>query len=371
MNCPKCGKLISDESVYCMYCGKRQSAQSKPAVTTKSPKTRGNGQGSIYRLPSGKWACEVTRYAAGKRKTVRKKGFLTKKEAQEYLPKLSLDRKKDSRFTIAEAYEAITPALNKLSDKRLNCYEKAYSRLADVEMCNIADFELADLQSIIDDIDGGFYSKRYVKDLLSKMFNYAYINGRIDRNLVPYIVLPENTSEQEKAIFTDSEIKQLWEAWESGEEFAGYILILLYCGMRTGELWSVRCTDVNFEAHIMHGGIKNRKGKLAPIFISKEIEPIVRHFTEKGTETLYSGYPTAFYRQWRDFKERYNLRPELQPYSGRHSCATLLTKAGLPEATIMDITRHTKYDTTLQYTHIDTESIIEKMNDVMVLKGKQ
>lgn len=370
MICTKCNKTIPESSLYCMYCGKRQPAQSEPIEVTKKHKTRGNGQGSIYRLPSGKWACEVTRYAAGKRKTVRKKGFVTKKEAQEYLPKLSLDRKKDSRFTFANAYEAITPALNKLSDKRLNCYKKAYSRLEDIEMCNMADFELADLQSVIDDIDGGFYTKRYVKDLLSKMFSYAYINGRIERNLVPYIVLPENNSEQEKAIFTDSEIKQLWGAWENGEEFAGYILILLYCGMRTSELWSVKYCDVDFSTHTMYGGIKNRKGKLAPIFISKEIEPVIKHFTEKGTETLYDGYPTAFYRQWRVFKEQLNLRPELQPYSGRHSCATLLTKAGLPEATIMDITRHTKCDTTLQYTHIDIENILEKMNDVMLLKGK-
>lgn len=188
--------------------------------------------------------------------------MLQKKEAQEYLPKLSFDRKKDARFTIAEAYNAITPSLQKLSDKRLNCYQKAYTRLSDIEMCNIADFELADLQSVIDDIDGGFYSKRYVKDLLSKIFNYAYINGRIQRNLVPYIVLPENTSEQEKAIFTPEEIKQLWDIWESGEEFAEYILILLYCGMRTGELWSVNCSDVDFVSHTMHGGIKNRKGSL-------------------------------------------------------------------------------------------------------------
>lgn len=368
MICPKCGKLISDESVYCMYCGKKQAPTAQPA-NTKTVKIRGNGQGSIYRLPNGTWACQATRYVLGKRKTARKKGFATKKEAQEYLPKLSFDKKKDKRFTIAEAYKAILPSLQKLSDKRLNTYQKAYSRLADIEMCNIADFELNDLQSVIDDIDGGYYSKRYVKDLLSKMFNYAYINGKIERNLVPYITLPENNFGQEKTVYTLDEIKQLWKAWEGGEEFAGYILILLYCGMRTGELWSVKCTDVDFASHTMHGGIKNRKGKFAPIFISREIEPIIRHFTEKGGETLYCGYPTAFYRQWREFKNRFGLRPELQPYSGRHSCVTLLTKAGLPEATIMDITRHTKYDTTLQYTHIDTENILKKINDVMNLKG--
>lgn len=80
MTCPKCDKLINDESVYCMYCGKKQSPTAQPA-NTKTVKTRGNGQGSIYRLPNGTWACQATRYVLRKHKTARKKGFATKKRS--------------------------------------------------------------------------------------------------------------------------------------------------------------------------------------------------------------------------------------------------------------------------------------------------
>lgn len=115
----------------------------------------------------------------------------------------------------------------------------------------------------------------------------------------------------------------------------------------------------------MFGGIKTAKGKNAPIFIINKIEPVIRHFAEKSSTTLYPGNATAFYRAWQAFKGNHKFREELQPYSARHTCATLLSKAGVPEAVIMDITRHTSYDTTLKYTHIDTDSVLDNLSKAM------
>lgn len=50
-------------------------------------KKRGNGQGSVYKLANGKWCAERTigYDAAGLRKTKKKSGFHTKKEALAFL----------------------------------------------------------------------------------------------------------------------------------------------------------------------------------------------------------------------------------------------------------------------------------------------
>ncbi len=356
MKCCRCKREIDIRSIYCMYCGANQIDDKQPR---RSVKKRGNGTGSVYKLPNDKWACARTWYIGGKRKTVCKKGFTTQKEANEYLS--SLDKKRNKTITIAQAYEALKPTFEKLSEKRQKTYESAYKHLKDVEMVNVDAFELSDLQNIIDDVDGGFYTKRYIKDLLNKIFTYAYIDGKVERNVVPHIVLPKNEA-SEKTVFTEPEINLLWHLWNSGEEFSGYLLILLYCALRTGELWNIECANVDLEKHIMFGGIKTAKGKKAPIFIIRKIEPVVRHFAENNATTLYPGNATAFYREWQDFKSAHKLREELQPYSARHTCATLLAKAGVPEAVIMDITRHTSYDTTLKYTHIDTDSVLDNMD---------
>ncbi|MCM1335391.1 MAG: site-specific integrase [Bacteroides sp.] len=361
MICKNCAGEIPERSLYCMHCGAallHKKEKEKTAV-----KRRGNGQGSVYKLPNGKWACERTWYIAGSRKTVRKKGFLTRKEATEYIASLAPERKRS--ITVAEAYAALQPTFAKLSEKRQKTYQAAYKHLRDVETIPLETFSLVDLQSVIDDVDGGFYSKRYVKDLLNKIFTYAFIDGKLERNVVPYIVLPENVPQKETAVFTREEIALLWTLWGRGARFAGYLLTLIYCGLRTGELWSIRCESVSFDDHVMFGGIKTAKGKAAPIFMIEKIEPVIRALVSASRTTLYPGNATAFYREWQEFKREYHLRPELQPYSARHTCATLLSDAGLPEAVIMDITRHTSYDTTLKYTHIDTASVLRNMESAL------
>lgn len=44
MQCVKCKKEIPEESVFCLYCGKKQSAEPRKAMK------RANGMGSVYKL---------------------------------------------------------------------------------------------------------------------------------------------------------------------------------------------------------------------------------------------------------------------------------------------------------------------------------
>ena len=91
MNCIKCGKTIQDASVFCNFCGKKQSAAPKKRAT----KTRGNGMGCAYRRPGQTtWTVEVVagwRYPdddiTKPKRPVRKTkgGFKTKKEALDYV----------------------------------------------------------------------------------------------------------------------------------------------------------------------------------------------------------------------------------------------------------------------------------------------
>ena len=53
MNCTKCGVELLDGSVFCHICGKKQ-------LREKKTKARGNGQGSVFKLPSGKYKAMVT-----------------------------------------------------------------------------------------------------------------------------------------------------------------------------------------------------------------------------------------------------------------------------------------------------------------------
>ena len=52
MICGKCRREVPD-APYCCQCGAK-------AGTERTKKKRGNGQGTIYQLPSGHWRCMVT-----------------------------------------------------------------------------------------------------------------------------------------------------------------------------------------------------------------------------------------------------------------------------------------------------------------------
>ena len=125
----KCTREISDDYAFCPWCGKKQS------VPERTPRSRGNGQGSVYKLPNGKYKAVVTLYyyvdenGKTKRKT-RSKFFDKKKDAVAALPTLATAAV-PNRETVRDMYEIYTRtnAYDKLSDSQVRKLTTAWKRL--------------------------------------------------------------------------------------------------------------------------------------------------------------------------------------------------------------------------------------------------
>lgn len=75
MTCRKCQKLLPEDALFCPYCGIKQT------LDRPKKRTRGNGQGSVYKLLNGKYrAAVVLGYENGRCKRRTKSGFKTKKK---------------------------------------------------------------------------------------------------------------------------------------------------------------------------------------------------------------------------------------------------------------------------------------------------
>lgn len=110
MVCRKCRTALPDGSKYCLSCGAKQDI-------TRRPRSRGNGTGSVYQLPSKTWiAVRICGWYTAEDgsttcKTRSKSGFRTKKEALEYLPLLAVTpaQERSRHITYKELYDKWYP----------------------------------------------------------------------------------------------------------------------------------------------------------------------------------------------------------------------------------------------------------------------
>lgn len=353
MPCIKCGADLPQGAVFCCYCGKKQI--SEPAVRRKS---RGNGTGTVYKR-SGGWCAEVTLgyiYRDGKRirKHRRKQGFKTKKAALSYLEDLAAAAEK-KYITVGELWTMLQPDLAGLSESKQTAYGIAWKKIApSIEHRRIDTLTVPELQELAVEVAPTFYPRRDVKALLSKLYQLAIRDDYIDKNRAVHIKLP-TLEEKDREVFTEDDIAALWADYrKSPSLIVGEMLIMLYTGIRPGELLTIKAENIHLDEHYMTGGIKTKKGKRRKIIIPSKLEPVIVHALASARDGLLAYYPykNAFYDTWIEKRTALGLSEALEPYCCRHTYITRLTALGVSPAMLQELAGHEDYDTTLDYTHL-------------------
>lgn len=364
MFCKKCSKKILDNSIFCNFCGAKQSN------TSRSVKQRGNGQGSVYKS-GNKWRIEivlgfsVTETGKKKRKTFTKSGFNTKKEALDFIANFKGDT---AGSAIKDLWQLFYDGdLQKLSEKRQAAYELSYRRISILHNKNIADIAFPTLQNIINKYS--FYNARYIKDLLSKLYQIAIPQGYVTNNLSLYLSLPAKENVKETLAFSQDDIQKMWNAYNSGDDYAHYLLIMIYTGMMTSEILSLTPSMINLDKNIIVGAnsSKTQARKNLPIVFPNTIKPVLAHIvaTYPADTKIFDKSSVTFNRYFKDFQSKYNITAGTSPYSARRTTATILALKNVSPALIAKIMRQTNYQTTLQYyTKINVDDELRALNDL-------
>lgn len=363
MLCIKCGQEIPDGSLYCNHCGRKQTK------SERGKRTRGNGLGSVYKMPAGTWAAEITLgwYMDGgtlKRKRRRKYGFKTKKAAIEYLTELKAQGEKRTQITVSELHEMwLDGAADKLSKSKQDAYRIAWSKIKEgIGYRPIEELTVPELQELTDDAGTSYYTKRDIKTLLSHLYKLAIRDDYADKNRAQYIQLPPLET-QEREVFTEDEITALWGCYrKTGDITACRMLIMLYTGIRPGELISIQTENIHLDEQWMTGGIKTEKGKRRKIILPDCILPLIEYSIAESSGGLLARYSkNGLYDAWNALRDDLGLRAELTPYCCRHTYVTRLTALKVSPAMLQELAGHEDYDTTLDYTHL---SVAERLIEV-------
>ena len=355
MECIKCKKDIPDCSVFCCWCGKQQQAPQRKALK------RANGTGTVYKLQGRR----TRPWVAAKGKTII--GYYDKKTAAlDALARLQ-GRSIDEiyNWTFKQVYEAWKDEhFRDIGAKGIESYERAYDVFESLHDRKFRELRTADYQIVIDkysDKSHSLLSK--FKQLATQMSQWGIRQELITTNFASFIKLPENVK-KEKEIFSEEDIQKL-EA--DGSQAAKLALMMVYTGMRIGELFGLRTENVH-ETYVI-GGEKTEAGRNRIIPIRSEGRKYFAEFKGRAKgELLISGY--AGQKVVANFRKRdyYPLLERLgiskkTPHATRHTFASWAVANNIKPELLQKMLGHADYSTTANiYEHFDIDQLVNAID---------
>ena len=329
-----------------------------------------NGYGTIVKLSGNRRKPYAVRVTAGWKdgKQVRKYlgYYKTQKEALIALGEyhkngVNLDL---NNITLNELYDKW---IERIENKNLTrsvvlTHNMARTRFGALGNKHVKDIKNAHLQDWLDNLDLKPGSKRRLRSTLSQLFDYAFKNDIIVKNPTQGLEINEKV-ESTGAIFTDDEIKKLWEDKENPH--AQKTLVLIYTGMRVGELLKIKKEDINFEERYIIGGSKTEAGRDRVIPIHDEIYPFVVELLGDGNSltggVTYNTMRVNLTRYWK------RLGMEHKVHDTRKTGVSLMHRANIPMETIRIIVGHSAQGVTEQvYLYKTPKELVEAINTMKI-----
>ena len=354
MECIKCKAPVPDGALYCPICGRKQEAARRKYAK------RANGTGNISRLPGARkkpWMARKNGICIGT--------YSTRAEAQKALERLTDVAVTDKfNMTFAQIYAAWLPDHGRtISKAQKACYASAYRNCPELHQYQFRQLRRSDFQAVIIRLEAEGKSKSTCEKMLQlfgQLSSWAIEEGITQVNHAKSVTISAKQF-SERVPFLDADIAAIQR---SSHRAAGITLILLACGCRPNELFSVPLINCHDDYFI--GGSKTDAGRNRIIMISQvgldAYQALYRAATKMQCHKLIDAYdgnrtPSNFAK--RDFSE---LMEEIgckgmTPYNCRHTFITNAIRSGVPLPVLQKMVGHVDKNTTQGYTHLDVADL--------------
>lgn len=377
MICVKCGAQVPDLP-FCGACGWKQ--EKAPPVKHK----RGNGQGSVYKLPSGKYKAVVTSgyYVDDQGRTrrhTRSQVFTTKKDAVAALPGLKESPKVRQRkaMTFWQVFDAWLPT-HKAGKSTLDCYRSAVRYFGPLYSMPFPDVDVDDLQDCLDECPKGRRTKENMRACAGLMYKYAiprHLTGD-GLNLAQYLTVSGDGAAHRDAL-TELELARLWKFVDIVPG-ADHVLIMCYTGFRPSEYLALTAESYDAASQTLTGGAKTAAGKNRVVTLSPKIAPLVAQRAARGGPL--AGEITDL-KRWSDSVFYPALeacgienpmvevaggvqRHRITPHSCRHTFATLIKRVQGADKDKLELIGHTSTEMLRHYQDVGLEDL-RKITDAI------
>lgn len=359
MDCSFCGASLPTQARFCPMCGKSAEEKEKPVQRRK---TRGNGQGTVYKRGNAYVAVKTLGYyldETGKRhrRTV-SKYFRRKKDAVEALPNMGTAAKQEKKtVTMRDVYNKWLPTLT-VSKDTVNCYKAAWKYFAPIHDLFTFEVDIDDLQECLDDCPKGKRTKENMKACIGLVYKYGVPRGYFPEKLLLGQFLRVSGTGGVGGVGLPAEYLQKIESAVGTIPGADLITAQCYLGFRPSEFLSLTHKSYNAVERAFVGGAKTEAGKDRTVTVTPKIQGIVDSYAKKESEQFFCGpdcaqlsaadYRDLFYSVL-DALDLENPLYEISgikkhtytPHSCRHVFADLMKKAKGADKDKLSLIGHT------------------------------
>ena len=265
------------------------------------------------------------------------------------------------QVTLAELYHRWLPvhiADTDPSPSALASYANSFKHLACLQYEPFQSLKYTDYQRIIDGMrkSGLSYSScKKVRSLISLLEKYANKIELTNKSYAPLLSIGKNKAIRPHKPFSRQKINRLWQ--HVGEPGVDTVLILLYTGMRVGEMLHLHKSDINIRQRFIRITKSKTVSGIRVIPIHPRILPLIIARMDSPGATLLSdanGKPYDYSRYciiWCSVMQIINAAGHTT-HDCRHTVTTLLDNAGANETAKRRILGHAGGDVTERvYTH--------------------
>lgn len=258
----------------------------------------------------------------------------------------------ESKLTVKQLWLSIKDTV-KASEDRKKVYDRIFDKyLYSIENMGIRQVRVRHLQQIIDDCTAGYSTKSNIRAVMRHIFRYAVKNDIIDKDYTDFIEFEQEKTMLERDVYTDDEVRSLWEHTEMPEYCL--TLVLLYQGMRIKEFMDLTPEDIDLEKKTLT--IRKAKNKFSErtIPIHSAVFDLIAGFKKQ---------PLSITKRQYEYFAKTVLGH--RAYDVRHTFATKCNSIGIPVLIIQRLMGH-KPDTLLEnvYVHLTIQELSTELNKV-------
>ncbi len=275
-----------------------------------------------------------------------------------------------SKLTLYEVFDKWYERVEQknLSASAMGIHKMTRTKLGELGKKQFKTIKSNQLQTWFDGVDLKPRSKTKVKSTMKQLYDYAIKHEIVHNNYASGLEINEK-AEKTGEVLTSKEIELLWKHQDN--DIAQQLLILVYTGMRVGEMLDLHRDNIHLEKGYMVGGNKTENGKNRIIPIHNKIRPFIEQQLGDGKWLIESprgnqpkSYTTVRSECLELFKQ---LGMSHKIHDCRKTAVSIMHTGGIPMESIRLIVGHSgKGVTETVYLYKTAEELVEIINTLEI-----